>query len=328
MIISKTPYRISFFGGGTDYPQWYLKNNGQVVSTSINKFIYITCRYLPKFFDHKYRIIWSRIELANSVHDIHHPSIREVLKFLKIKDGLEIHYDGDLPSRSGIGSSSSFTVGLLNALNTLKKNKISKKIIATKSIHIEQNILKEVVGSQDQIASSYGGLNHIKFYKNGSFRVNKVNLSENRKKNLEKNLLLFFTGIKRTAEKVASTYVFNMKNLSQEMSMTNFFVDEFLKILKNGSIDDVGYLLDESWNVKRKFSSVVSNKNIDKYINIAKSNGALGCKILGAGSGGFLLVYANAKFHKSIIKSLNNLVEVPFNFESQGTTIIFKENDI
>ena len=328
MIISKTPYRISFFGGGTDYPQWYLKNNGQVVSTSINKYIYITCRYLPKFFDHKYRIIWSRIELVNSLNDINHPSIREVLKFLKIKDGLEIHYDGDLPSRSGIGSSSSFTVGLLNALYALKKKKISKKMIALKSIHVEQNILKEVVGSQDQIASSYGGLNHIKFYNNGSFKVHKLNISEMRKKKLEKNLLLFFTGIKRTAEKVASTYVFNMKNLSHEMSMTNFFVDEFLKILKNGSIDDVGYLLDESWNIKRKFSSVVSNKNIDKYIEIAKSNGALGCKILGAGSGGFLLVYAKNKFHKSIIKSLNNLIEVPFHFENQGTTIIFKENNI
>ena len=202
MIISKTPYRISFFGGGSDYPSWYNKYSGAVLSTSINKHLYITCRILPKFFEHKFRIVWSKIEMVRNIKDIEHPTVKDLLNFLKIKQGLEIHYDGDLPARSGMGSSSAFTVGLLKALYFLKKKKISNPEIARKAIFFEQNIMKETVGSQDQLATAIGGFNKITFKKNNNFKFNNLKRAKNLKK-LEKNLLLIYTGAKRTAQEIA-----------------------------------------------------------------------------------------------------------------------------
>ena len=206
MIISKTPYRISFFGGGSDYPDWYLKYGGEVLSSTINKHIYITCRYLPPFFKHKHRIVWSKLERVKTTNEIKHDSVRELLKLLKIKNGMEIHYDGDLPARSGMGSSSCFTVGLMNALLNLKKIKLSKKKLSDKSIFFEQNIMKEAVGSQDQIASSFGGFNKINFNKNGKIKIKKIKLSKNLKI-LNKNLVLIYTGIKRNAHDIAKEYI-------------------------------------------------------------------------------------------------------------------------
>ena len=201
MIISKTPYRISFFGGGSDYYSWYKKNGGKVLSTTIDKYIYISCRKLPKFFDHKYRIVWSRIENVKKVEKIKHKVVKNILLHNKINDGLEIHYDGDLPSKSGMGSSSSFSVGLIKALNEFKNIKLSKIQLANKAIYFEQKILKEVVGSQDQVAAAFGGFNKILFNKKGGIKIKKINSKH--LKPLNSNLLLIYTGIQRNAEKIA-----------------------------------------------------------------------------------------------------------------------------
>ena len=207
MIITKTPYRISFFGGGSDYPSWYLKNGGSVLSTTIDKYIYISCRYLPPFFEHKYRIVWSHIENVKDIKNIKHRSVKELLKYFKIKKGLEIHYDGDLPARSGMGSSSVFVVGLMNLLNNFNGKKISKKKLAITSINFEQNILNDTVGSQDQVAAVYGGFNKISFKTNGSFFVEPVSIKKKIIQNLNKNLVLLYTGYKRTEPDIAKNYV-------------------------------------------------------------------------------------------------------------------------
>ena len=207
MIISKTPYRISFFGGGSDYPNWYISNGVKVLSTTINKYVYISCRYLPHFFDHKYRIVWSRLETVKKINQINHKAVREMLKYFKIKNGLEIHYDGDLPARSGMGSSSVFVVGLMNLLYNFAGKKIKEKLLAEKSIYFEQKILNEAVGSQDQIAVTYGGFNKIVFKKGGKFNVHPISIKKKTLNKLNKNLLLVYTGIKRTAHDIAKRYI-------------------------------------------------------------------------------------------------------------------------
>ena len=215
MIITKTPYRISFFGGGSDYPNWFNKYNGQVLSTTINKHIYITCRFLPNFFKHNYRVVWSKIENVKNVNQIQHEAVKNLLKFYKINRGVEIHYDGDLPARSGMGSSSCFTVGLMKAFNTLYKKDVSKNKLAAKAIYFEQKIMNEIVGSQDQIAASVGGFNKIIFKKKDKFIVKKVSKKKHIKK-LENNLVLIYTGINRTAHKIASTYVTKLSTIKKD----------------------------------------------------------------------------------------------------------------
>lgn len=215
MIISRTPYRISFFGGGSDYPEWYKYNTGEVISTTINKYIYLSCRYLPTFFDHKYRIVYSKIENVNKISDIDHKVIRKAFSYLNINQGIEVHYDGGLPARSGMASSSAFTVGLINLLYSFNNKKINQYDLAKKSIHFEQNILKEVVGSQDQVATAVGGFNKIKFQKNGKFKIKNFNNDKNNYflKKLNKNLILLYSGIERTASDIAETFV---KKLTKE----------------------------------------------------------------------------------------------------------------
>lgn len=325
MIISRTPYRISFFGGGSDYPDWYLEHGGQVISTTIDKYIYISVRNLPPFFKHKLRFVWSKIEYCENVDQIIHPSFREVLKFLNIKNGIEVHYDGDIPSRSGVGSSSSFTVGLLNAIYAYKGKMVSTKKLADDSIHIEQNLIGEVVGSQDQTASAYGGFNKISFNKDGSILVDPITLDKKRKHILEKSIMLFYTGIVRTAEDIASTYVKNLKNKKQQMKTIQSMVDEAIKILSNGQISDFGRLLDNLWIEKRSLSNMVSNTRIDQIYLKAKNSGALGGKICGAGGGGFLMLFAPLEYQKNIRNELSGLIEVPFKFEPSGSKIIFFE---
>ena len=223
MIISKTPYRISFFGGGTDYPNWYKRYGGEVLSSTINKYIYISSRFLPSFFDHKYRIVYSDIELTNKVKEIRHSVIREIIKKkTKIKNGIELHYDGDLPARSGMGSSSSFVVGCMNVFFSMMNKKLTKQELAYKSVEFEQKVLKEIVGSQDQVAAAYGGFNSIKFHKDGSYNVKKLNIKNNIKKRLNKRLFLIFTGNQRRAHDVASSYVKNLPFKKKRCS--NFLV--------------------------------------------------------------------------------------------------------
>jgi D-glycero-alpha-D-manno-heptose-7-phosphate kinase len=331
MIISRTPYRLSFFGGGTDYPGWYKKNGGQVLSTTIDKHLYITCRYLPPFFEHQLRLVYSKIEACQDSDELSHPSTREVLKFMNIKNGLEIHYDGDLPGRSGLGSSSAFTVGLLNALYAYVDQGVSPKRLMQESINIEQNIIKETVGSQDQANAAYGGFNKISFKENDEIIVEPISLPQSRIEALDNNIMLFYTGIMRTAEKVAASYVNNIHNKENILFSMNDMVDEAINILGNGNLDDFGLLLNETWKLKRTLSSIVSNSTVNEIYSKALSSGALGGKLSGAGGGGFLQLYVPIDNQSSVKRALSNLLHVPFNFEPNGSQIIFndpnKKND-
>ena len=328
MLISKTPYRISFFGGGTDYPTWYLKNGGSVLSTTINKYIYISCRYLPPFFEHKYRIVWSQIETVKDINKIKHKTVKAMLKHLNIKSGLEIHYDGDLPARSGMGSSSVFVVGLMNALNSLKEKKINKKKLAINSINFEQKILKEIVGSQDQIAVTYGGFNKITFNTDGKFNVKPILIKKTTIGRLNKNLLLVYTGIKRTAHDIAKGYINKLQKSKRSHILTiSNLAMEAEKALKENNLNDFGKLLHETWLEKKNLSNSITNSYIDDIYNKAIKNGALGGKLLGAGGGGFLLFYAPQHAQKKIIKDFKKLTTIPFNFTSEGSKIIFKNVD-
>ncbi len=324
MIITKTPYRISFFGGGSDYPNWFNKFEGQVLSTTINKHIYITCRFLPKFFKHNYRIVWSKIENVKNLNEIKHNSVKGLLKFYKINQGVEIHYDGDLPARSGMGSSSSFSVGLIKAINALNGKNISNIDLAKKAIFFEQKVLRETVGSQDQVSASIGGFNKIIFKKN-KINVKKIKTTKNIKK-LERNLLLVYTGINRTAHKIASTYAFKLSSAKKNY-ITNIceHVSEGEKLLNSGQTDDFGKLLNNAWYLKKKLSSSISNSKIDDLYNLSLKYGALGGKLLGAGGGGFLLLYMLPKFRKKFFKNNKKLINIPFNFTDQGAQVIFKD---
>jgi D-glycero-alpha-D-manno-heptose-7-phosphate kinase len=326
MIINRTPFRISFFGGGTDYPSWYLKYGGRVLSTSIDKYCYITCRVLPPFFEHRLRIIYSKMEQCRHYREIKHPAVREILRFLKLDQGLEIHHDGDLPARSGMGSSSSFTVGLLHALYAHKGIMPSKKQLAMESIHIEQKMIGETVGSQDQICVAYGGLNLIKFSTNGEIDVQPVILHSDRVKELNSHLMLFYTGIRRTASDVAQEYVNDLDNKHKLLSQMQAMVDISVEILRSGSdICKFGELLHKTWMLKRDLSSNVSNPVVDELYERAKGAGAIGGKITGAGGGGFLLLFVPPSKQKKVRKALAEKIHVPFHFEYNGSRIIFYE---
>ena len=326
MIISKTPYRISFFGGGTDYPGWYLNNNGQVLATSIDKYSYITCRYLPPFFDHRLRLAYSKLEHCMNSKEIKHPSARAILMYLDIKRDIEIHHDGDLPARSGAGSSSTFTVGLLHALCKYLAIPITKHHLAKTSIKIEQNIIGEHVGSQDQISAAYGGFNHIRFKKNGNFIINPLHsISKLKIKKLEKKLMLFHTGIFRIAENITKKYVDRLYHKNQHLNKIHSLVNTAVDILKYHDLDDFGRLLNEAWLIKKKISKNISSNLIDDIYNLAMSNGAIGGKLLGAGGGGFILFYAPEDKQRKIIKKLSKLVHIPFKFENFGSQIIYSQ---
>jgi D-glycero-alpha-D-manno-heptose-7-phosphate kinase len=323
MIICRTPFRISFFGGGTDYPSWYLKNGGDVLSTTIDKYCYITLRYLPPFFDHRIRLSYSKIELCETYGQIQHPAAREILRFLDFNRGLEIHYDGDLPARSGMGSSSSFTVCLLHALYALKGVMVSKEKLAMESIHIEQDMVKETIGSQDQIAAAYGGFNRIIFGEGGRIRTQPVTLTSARKKELNSHLMLFYTGIARTASDVASNYVNDLAKKESILKKMQAMVKDGIEILQySGSVHEFGDLLHESWMLKKQISREITNGVVDRYYELARGNGAIGGKILGAGGGGFLLLFVPVSEQERVKKALGDLILVPFRFESQGSQII------
>ena len=327
MIITRTPYRISFFGGGTDYPEWFNKFNGAVLSTSINKYCFITCRLLPQFFDHKFRIVYSKIESVSKIREIEHPSVRETLLWKDIKEGLEIHHDGDLPARSGLGSSSSFTVGLLNALEAYKGSLISKYELAKAAIHIEQNLIKENVGSQDQVATAFGGFNKIKFFNDNDFSVDPVIVPKERLTELNNNLILFFTGTTRIASKIAAHHISNIQKKNTELKLMYEMVDQAINIVRKTTepIEEFGILMNESWKLKKSISEKVSNNFIDDIYDKAKNAGALGGKILGAGGGGFILFFVQPHKKKDVIESLKDLVHVPFKFESQGSSVVLYE---
>ena len=327
MIISKTPFRVSLFGGGTDYPSWYRQNGGSVIAAAIDKYCHISCRHLPPFFDHKHRIVYSKVESVKKIEEIQHPSVRAVLTTLGISAGLEIHHDGDLPARSGIGSSSSFTVGLINVINALKGQQISKEDLAKQAIHIEQEILKENVGSQDQILAAFGGFNRIDFNPDDSFNITPVIINKDTIELLQNHMLLFFTGLSRFSSDIARDKVANFKNRFRELTQIKEMVVEGLSILQSPSvpINELGKLLHESWQLKRSLSNKVSTLQIDEIYQAGIKAGAIGGKILGAGGGGFILFFAKPENHKNIYKKLNDLVHVSFRFDNMGSKIVVYE---
>lgn len=323
MIITRTPFRISFFGGGTDYPTWFQQHGGVVVATTIDKYCYISCRYLPPFFEHKYRIVYSRIENVVDPAEIQHPAVRAVLQHMGCKNGLEIHHDGDLPARSGLGSSSSFTVGLLNVLKALEGRYISNDELATLAIRIEQDVIEENVGSQDQISAAYGGFNRIEFLRDGGFRVDPIILQKDRLESFQDNLMLFFTGFSRIASKIAKSKIDNIRHRQAELMRMKEMADESISILNgSGSLDGFGHLLDQGWQYKKSLSDKVSTAEIDQMYAAAREAGALGGKLLGAGGGGFMLFFVRPEDQPRVRECLDKLVHVPFRFENSGSRVV------
>lgn len=329
MIISKTPFRISFFGGGTDYPAWFKENGGMVLVTTVNKYCYISCRYLPPFFEHKSRIIWSKMENVKDIDEIQHPSARETLKFMDIKEGVEIHHDADLPARSGIGSSSSFTVGLLHSLYALKGIMPTKMRLAKEAIYIEQDILKENVGLQDQISTAVGGFNKIEFKPSGEFNVVPIVMSNERLEELQNSLMLVFTGFSRTASEIAAEQIKKTNERKKELTEMYKMVDEAVDILNSGrQLVEFGKLIHESWQLKRSLTNKISNPEIDEIYEIARKFGVIGGKLCGAGGGGFFLFFVKPENQSKVKEGLKHLLHIPFKLEDLGSQIIFYESDL
>ena len=327
MIISRTPYRVSFFGGGTDYPSWYRQHGGQVLATSIDKYLYITCRYLPPFFDHRLRLVYSKQEICQSFEELTHPTAREALRFTGLEHDLEIHYDGDLPGRSGIGSSSAFTVGLLNALYRFKGEDVGAHRLARESIYIEQELVGEKVGSQDQVSVAYGGLNRIQFLSDGEIVVRPIAADRDRVNQLSDRMMLFYTGISRTASEIADTYVSDLNKRSESLHRLNQLVDDAIDILVGDvNLDDFGKLLHETWVLKRSLAPQISTPKIDSLYSVAQSAGAIGGKLSGAGGGGMLLLYVPLEQQADVRDALSDLIYVPFSFDTAGTKIIFQDD--
>jgi D-glycero-alpha-D-manno-heptose-7-phosphate kinase len=324
MIISRTPFRVSFFGGGTDYPAWLREHPGAVLGTTIDKYCYITARYLPPFFEHRSRIIYSRMEhVRQSIDEIEHPSVRETLRFLKIQEGVEIHHDGDLPARAGLGSSSSFTVGLLNVLYALRGSMATKEQLAREAIHIEQSMIRENVGCQDQVLAAFGGLNYIEFSHDGTPAVRQVTAPKTVTDGLQEHLMLFFTGFSRMASEVAVHQIRNIPNRTSELTTMYGLVQEALKAVSAADYPLFGRLLHESWELKRSLSEKITTPEIDTIYERARKAGAAGGKILGAGGGGFILIYAEPGVKPWVRQALSGLLEIPFKFENLGSQIIF-----
>jgi D-glycero-alpha-D-manno-heptose-7-phosphate kinase len=326
MIISRTPYRISFFGGGTDYHTWYEKHGGAVLSTAINHYCYITARQLPPFFKEKSRVVWSRLESVDDNSEIQHPSVRGVLEYLGIDQGVEINHTGDLPARAGLGSSSSFTVGMLNAMHALQGNMSNQRQLASQAIHVERNLLKENVGIQDQIAAAYGGFNKISFQPSGDFTVEPVIMAPERFLDLQNHCLMFFTGVSRTASDIAKQQIETAHDKTAELHAMRKLVDEALSVLAgNADLAEFGKLLHETWQIKRSLAVGIAPHFVDVLYERARQAGAIGGKLLGAGGGGFLLFFARPEDHARLKQELSDLLYVPFKFEPSGSNIIFYE---
>jgi D-glycero-alpha-D-manno-heptose-7-phosphate kinase len=325
MIITKTPHRISFFGGGTDYPSWYLNHGGKVLGVAINKYCYLIVRNLPPFFKHKHRIVYSKIENVNNIDEIDHPSVREILKFTKHENGISAHHDADIPARSGMGSSSAFTVGFLKALWALEGRVVTHEELYGTAIDIEQNYIKENVGSQDQVFASCGGFNKIDFMQSGEIAVTPVIMTADNLKSFKEKFLLFFTGLSRNASDIAVEQVKNTEKNSRELENMKKLVDEAYGIVtaQKPDFSSFGRLLNETWKLKRGLSAKISNDFIDGIYDKALKNGAAGGKLLGAGGGGFMLFYAEPENHKRLKEALGQLLHIPIEFDFSGSEIIF-----
>ena len=329
MIITRTPLRVSFFGGGTDYPVWYREFGGAVLSTAIDKCCYITCRRLPPFFEYHSRVSYSKVENVNQNSAIEHPSVRGCLEFMGIEEGVEIHHVADLPARTGLGTSSAFTVGFLLGLYALREQLRNKHALALDAIHVEQDVIKEAVGSQDQISAAYGGFNRINFLTNGEFEVKQLIAPASRLKALQEHCALFFTGFSRTASEIAKAQIKVTPQKKRELETMQQMVDEAEAIISNPkrSLDEFGNLLNESWQIKRTLTQNITNNSLDEIYEAGRSAGALGGKLLGAGGGGFMLFFVAPERRKELRMRLKNLLCVPFSFSNRGSHVLVHEPD-
>jgi len=328
MIISRTPFRVSFFGGGTDYPDWYREHGGAVLSTTIDKYCYISVRELPPFFEHKFRLVYSFVENVKEISELAHPAARGVLQHLGVSRGLEIHHDGDLPARSGVGSSSAFTVGLISAVRALEGRHMSKDELAQEAIHVEHSVLREPVGAQDQISAAFGGFNHITFRQDGTYQVAPLIMRPERQEALQGHLMLLFMGLSRTAAEIAKTQIENLSRRASELRALTQIVDRAIETLRSQcDLAEFGRLLNEGWSLKRRLSDRVSTPDIDSLYDTALRAGAIGGKLLGAGGGGFLLLFVRPEHRAKIRAALPKLIDVPFHFDTSGSRIVLYQPD-
>lgn len=327
MIITKTPFRISLFGGGTDIPIWYRENGGEVISFSIDKYCYLTTRVLPPFFEHKYRIAYSLVETAKEISDIKHPVVREAIRKFSPNVNLEIHHDGDLPARSGMGSSSAFTVGIIHALLTLCNKRFTQIDLADFAIDMEQNILKENVGSQDQIACALGGMNHISFGPGNKWNYEKMEISYDLQYQLEDRMFLVYTGLSRSSSEVSA-------KLFEDISLKESHLNRLVELTKSckevimdeKDLDQIGEMLDESWQLKKRLNANSSNDFLDDIYSKAKKAGALGGKVLGAGGGGFFLFWLPRDGSASFEKHFKTGLKVPFSMSHEGSKVVYNSD--
>ncbi len=323
MIITKTPFRMSFFGGGTDIPEFFRENRGAVLSTTFDKYVYVTVRHLPRFFDYSTELIYAKTERVNRIDEIEHPMVRNAMKMLDMKE-LHISYDADLPARTGLGTSSTFAVGLLNAFYCLKGEYRSKKELADDAIYLERTLCNEAGGWQDQIAASFGSLNRIDFDNRG-YHVHPVIINPERKKQLNENFMFFFTGFTRNSSEIQKSTIVSIQEKKKQLLRMLDLVDAAQKVLENNEcdLDQFGVLLDEEWKLKRQTGGSISTDFIDDFYTRGINSGALGGKLLGAGGGGFLLFYVRPEKQDKVREALSDLMEVPFKFERQGTRVIY-----
>lgn len=322
MIITKTPFRMSFFGGGTDIESFFRKYGGAVLSSTFDKYCYVTVRHLPRFFNYETHLTYSKTEYVNDNDEIEHPAIRNAMKMLNMRE-IRLTYEADLPARSGLGTSSSFAVGMLNAFYALKGKYANKKKLADEAIYLERVLCNEAGGWQDQIAVSYGGFNRINFYEDG-YEVLPVIISPERKKKLNDNLLMFFTGLTHFSAIVHKINKWGAEDKVKYLKEIYLLVDQAEKVLtdKNENLDNFGYLLDKAWQLKKKIGPGISTDQIDECYEKGIKAGALGGKLLGAGGGGFLLFYVPQEKQKAVREALHDLMYVPFKFENSGTQVI------
>ncbi len=325
MAISRTPYRISFFGGGTDYPDWYRTHGGAVLSMAINKYCYITGRHLPPFFGIKHRIVWSHIETVGAISEILHPAVRAGLQATDYDDdeGVELHHQGDLPARSGIGSSSAFAVGLINVLHAMRGASLERQRLATAAIDLEQNKLKEAVGCQDQVASAYGGFNVIRFNPDGGFSVEPIGLTDTQREDFERRLVVIYTGTSRLSSSLSKQLIDNFDARVKSLKQMQAMVPEAVELLRRSDFDSFGRLLHETWKLKRSLTGAISTSVIDRIYADALGAGALGGKLLGAGGAGFMVFVVPVERQQQVREALSHLVSVPVKVDFTGSTIIY-----
>lgn len=327
MIIARAPLRISFLGGGTDYPEYFNEHGGEVISTAIDKFSYITINRLLGFFDHTIRVSYSKTELVQTAEELKHPAVRAALKYLNLPSHVEINCISDLPARTGLGSSGAFIVSLLHALHAFKGQHVSPEQLASEAIEIERDILKDCVGCQDQYAAALGGFNVIRFYSRTDIRNEPIVMSSQRKETLNNNLMMFYTGIQRSASEIAKDQVENTKVNISYLNDLKGLVHEANKVLQSDKpLADFGRLLDEGWKLKQALSSKISNDTINEIYSAGKKHGALGGKLLGAGGGGFVLLYVEQEKQAAVREALKTFKIVPFKFEESGSQIIYHKS--